>query len=135
MEVQQNKRWRRELCFPTHRAKGSRWMGHPVSSAAGRRSRWGTRKKQRWKFNKTSDGVESYAFPPIEQKALDGRATQFHPLRVGEAGGGLERNKDGSSTKQAMASRVMLSHPSSKRRSMEGPPSFIRCGSAKPVGD
>ena len=67
--------------------------------------------------------MEFYGLPPIGQKQrrpMDG--AQFHPPWVGNAGGGLERNKNGSSTKQSVGMEFYGLPPigQKQRRPMDG---------------
>jgi hypothetical protein len=60
--------------------------------------------------------MEFYGLPPIGQereRPMDG--AHFHTPWVGNAGGGLERNKSVSSTNQGAALR---SHPSHKNKNV-----------------
>jgi hypothetical protein len=67
--------------------------------------------------------MEFYGLPPIGQKQrrpMDG--APFHPLWVGEAGGGLGRNKNTSSTKQDVVMEFYGLPPigQKQRRPMDG---------------
>jgi hypothetical protein len=72
---------------PTAQENSTRLMP-PVSSAVGRQSRWVTDKKQDGGWKNPIPMVGLFGLPPIEQKRRSMDGAQFHPLRVGEAGGG-----------------------------------------------
>jgi hypothetical protein len=63
-----------DLCgFPPIEQKAARWMGHPVSSVAGRERRWTTRKKPGLPCP-----VEFCARLPLMVRQFDGRAFGMH---------------------------------------------------------